>query len=189
MRGPLSPGGARRLTDNGPAYRCKLLNAWLRKHGVLHLFNLPHTTQHNPQAERTNGLLKAAAEIGPEAPPITSHADAIEALVLGARRLADRPRAVLDGQTTDERHRVAPRWYTQASRKEVLDDARRAREHALRDLDQPRARRRAEPSSTPCNNTNSFHEPEAEASSRPSNAKEFRERYSSSWLTIVLVHG
>lgn len=45
-------------TDNGPAYRSRALEKYLRLHRVVHLLNLPRTPQHNAWAERAIGEIK-----------------------------------------------------------------------------------------------------------------------------------
>jgi hypothetical protein len=102
------------------------VRAWCAEHEVILLFNLPHTPQHNPRAERTNGDLKRA--IGLEhvaargADPLQGHVCITEAGVLSTRaELAARlaaawhaldvhtPRASLENLTPRELDRIAPR--------------------------------------------------------------------------------
>ena len=39
------------VTDNGGTYRSTAVADWMRQRAVLHLFNLPHTPQHNGCSE------------------------------------------------------------------------------------------------------------------------------------------
>ena len=52
------------VTDNGSVYASKDVRLYLDAHQVVHLFNRPHTPQHNPWGERANGVLKAESELG-----------------------------------------------------------------------------------------------------------------------------
>jgi len=52
------------LTDNGGAYQSDAVAAWCRQHGVLHLFSLPHTPQHNGCCEHGMRELKEDALLG-----------------------------------------------------------------------------------------------------------------------------
>jgi transposase InsO family protein len=52
------------VTDNGPPYCSEVLEEWLDTRGVVHLFSLPHTPQHNASAERANGEIKEDTGLG-----------------------------------------------------------------------------------------------------------------------------
>jgi transposase InsO family protein len=52
------------VTDNGPAYRSRELAVYLHALGVLHLFSLPRTPQHNAWAERGMREIKEATPLG-----------------------------------------------------------------------------------------------------------------------------
>lgn len=52
------------LTDNGPAYRSRELEVYLRAMGVVHLFSLPRTPQHNAVAERGMREIKDTTPLG-----------------------------------------------------------------------------------------------------------------------------
>src|SRR5262245_875925 len=52
------------VTDNGPAYRSRELAVYLHAMGVVHLFNLPRTPQHNACAERGMREIKETTPLG-----------------------------------------------------------------------------------------------------------------------------
>ncbi len=52
------------ITDNGSTYPSRELEAYVRAMGVVHLFSLPHTLQHNPCAERGMREIKDEAPLG-----------------------------------------------------------------------------------------------------------------------------
>jgi transposase InsO family protein len=52
------------MTDNGPVYRSGEVAQWCDRHGIVQLFTLPHTPQHNAVAERANGELKQETGLG-----------------------------------------------------------------------------------------------------------------------------
>jgi transposase InsO family protein len=52
------------ITDNGPAYRSRELDVYLCAMGVVHLFSLPRTPQHNAPAERGMREIKDTTPLG-----------------------------------------------------------------------------------------------------------------------------
>lgn len=134
------------FTDNGPPYKSADFLAFLERHHIVHVPNLPHTPQHNAAAERMNRDVKDASELG-KGTRITSLDDAARSLLAGVALVNVRPRGVLDGESALVRHLLADRWYTPEHRKEIHDTARAAVDAVPRDIGTPRqyrlARRRA----------------------------------------------
>ena len=52
------------VTDNGPAYTSDEVALWCFWHGVVHLYSLPRTPQHNPCAEHGMRELKEECTLG-----------------------------------------------------------------------------------------------------------------------------
>lgn len=65
------------MTDNGPAYRSRALNAWLASAGIRHRFTRPYSPWQNGKVERMNGTL---AREWAYARPYASEAERLEAL-------------------------------------------------------------------------------------------------------------
>jgi transposase InsO family protein len=51
-------------SDNGPPYTDERVARWMERHGVVHLFNLPHTPRHNAAVEHGHRELKAECGLG-----------------------------------------------------------------------------------------------------------------------------
>ena len=130
------------MTDNGPAYRSKVVADFLAGHGVMHLRSEPRTPQHNPCAE--HGMRELKELSGLDASVRVTLPDAVDRLRDARWRLDHlRPRASRGWKTAVQYDRVLAPWYHAVSRRELVDAARRSVQDAVRDLEGARARRRA----------------------------------------------
>jgi transposase InsO family protein len=130
-------------TDNGGPYVASEVERWLAEHEVVHLISLPHTPQHNAWIERAFRELEA--EAGLDAGVVLDSPDEALLRLLDARRRleAHRPRACLGGRTAADVDRMLPSWEAAVDRGTFYAAACHARDEALRDVADARARRRA----------------------------------------------
>jgi transposase InsO family protein len=131
-------------TDNGGPYKSRALRRWCRKHGVVQLFNLPRTPQHNAEAEHGIGEIKSEAEL-PRRFDVAPNAVAM-VLVLQALQRIDhvRPRPTRGGLTAAAADGCLPSWRLRVSRERFYATARCAHRLAVLDCPAGRARLRAE---------------------------------------------
>lgn len=131
-------------TDNGAAYRSKVLKGWCAAHSVLQLFSLSRTPQHNGAVEHGMFALKLAAALG-SGTIVLDQGDARARLEVARDRIdRNRPRRTRGWMTAVEADRAAPHWSTLVTREQVLENASCALSQALLHCSGKRARRRAE---------------------------------------------
>jgi transposase InsO family protein len=131
------------VTDNGGPYVSGDLARYLERHRVVHLFNLPHTPQHNAWAERAIGELKAESGLG-KGVVLRDHAEALARLRVARARLDHhRLRAALDYRTAAEAAVAWPVRYNATHRERFFGDACRRVEDAVNAHVTKYARRRA----------------------------------------------
>lgn len=131
------------LTDNGGSYRSAPVEAWCAANGVLHIFTLPHTPQHNAASEHGMHGLKRNAGLGKGA-VVLDLAEARARLEAARARVdGNRLRRTRGWRTALEADRAAPHWSLLATREEVLERAACAIRRALLYCPGRRARRRA----------------------------------------------
>ena len=132
--------------DNGSENQNALVRAWAALHEVILLFNIPHTPQHNPRAERTNGDLRVASALDKPTLKLVGGLACVQAaakelgvptrtlvgVMLGqAWRGLDEhtPRASLGNRTPCELDRISPRAEDRACRarfcREVCEERQR----------------------------------------------------------------
>ncbi len=112
------------LTDNGSAYRNKLVDSYLTAWQVVHFINLPRTPQHNSWGERANGELKAETGLG-KGVVLQSHDEARALLEPALERLNyQRPRASRNWRTPAEADAEMPRWSTHVDRPTFWEQTR-----------------------------------------------------------------
>ena len=130
-------------TDNGGAYVSAEVEAWCEQHGVLHLYSLPRTPQHNGSVEHGMCPLKSNAGLG-KGTRLESVDEARAKLVGSRDRLdAHRLRRTRNWMTPLESDQANPHWSTLVSREEVLQKAACALEQGLVNCTGKRAERRA----------------------------------------------
>jgi transposase InsO family protein len=131
------------VTDNGSIYTCETVEEWLREHGVVHLLSLPHTPQHNPWVERSNGELKAETGLGRGV--VVHDVDEVRERVETARCRLDlvRLRARLEYRTAAAADALLTGWYTVTTRERFFRTVCRRIARALPGLRSERARRKA----------------------------------------------
>jgi len=131
-------------TDNGPAYRCRLVRDYLEARQVLHLFSLPRTPQHNAVAERGIGELKEDSGLG-KGVVLPDAETATLCLQASARRLDRvRRRACLGYRTAAQADAVLPRADARVDRARLFEVTRCAIGRAVLGCRNDRERRRAE---------------------------------------------
>ena len=148
--------------DNGPENNNELVRAYLATERVIMLWNVPHTPEHNAPIENFFGELKLELEaldelVAPVPDPSEVPVCSSEAGVSStrahfqrcvprlARRLNERRvRASRGGFTAAQLDRLMPRAEDLVSRDRFYDTACAAIGSAVQDIDDPRARRRAE---------------------------------------------
>lgn len=132
-------------SDNGGENSGPAVRALLERYQVIHLRNVPHTPQHNPSAERANGLLKETLGIRRGDPPRRLSCDDWQTRLDLARNWMNSsfPRPSRDGKTPLDFHAALPSWYAAFSREDFYAAARSAVEHAVKSTENPRMRRRA----------------------------------------------
>jgi transposase InsO family protein len=131
------------LTDNGGPYISEPLAAWCAQHGVVHLFSLPRTPQHNAASEHGMYELKFDTGLGKGA-RVHDIEDA-RALLEDARERVDghRLRRTRDWKTAVDADRGMPHWSAVVTRTAFLAEVTCAIDTALTNLSSTRARRRA----------------------------------------------
>ena len=131
------------VTDNGGTYRSWAVEAWCRLFGVVHLFSLPRTPQHNAASEHGMRELKEDADLGKGVllPDIEHPA----ARLLAARDRIDghRPRRTRGWRTAIDDDLARPHWRETLTRAEVLDAVSCGILPAVLHSEPGRARRRA----------------------------------------------
>ena len=131
------------LNDNGGAYRSVEVTTWCERHGVLHLFSLPRTPQHNAASEHGMRGLKLGSGLD-DGRAVIDIDEACEALELARDRIdRHRLRRTRGWMTAMEADRVMPHWSASVTREQVLEKASCALEEALLHCQGKRARRRA----------------------------------------------
>jgi transposase InsO family protein len=132
------------VTDNGGPYRSKALRRWLRRRKVIHLFNEPHTPEHNPWVEHGHGehqqeMMLDACDAPLDLPTLRAElARATSTLDHG------RLRATRGWKTADECDLGLPPASGVISRAVFYRAACQAIARAVEGLDKARERRRAE---------------------------------------------
>jgi transposase InsO family protein len=131
------------VTDNGSIYTREDVETWLAERGVVHLLSMPHTPQHNPWVERTNGELKAETELGRGV--VVASAEGIPERVETARCRLDRERlrAQRGVRTAAAADSELTPWYDLATRERFLATLRRRLDEALQGLEKAREVRKA----------------------------------------------
>ncbi len=132
-------------SDNGSCFVAEEVEAFLWRHHIVHLRNVPHTPEHNPWAEKAIGELKAESGLGKGEILHTGPAEGLRRLEEARGRLDGlRPRQCLGWRTPLAVDAVLPRAYDLVDRRVFYETALRAVERAVHGIDNPRARRRAE---------------------------------------------
>jgi hypothetical protein len=131
------------ITDNGGPYSGELMAAWCRAHGVLHLFTLPRTPQHNAASEHGMRDLKEGSPLGKGA--LVDDIEIAHAMLVQNRDRIDgnRLRATRGWMTAVEYDRASPHWETLVGREEVYREAACAIRRAVLDSKNKRAERLA----------------------------------------------
>jgi transposase InsO family protein len=113
------------MTDNGPAYKCQAVQAWLRDHQVIHLASRPRTPTDNAAVERAIGEAKAVRGLG-KGVRLRSRADGPKYLDQALQALNKGwPRASRGGRTANQLERELPHWRTKVSRRRFYLETRR----------------------------------------------------------------
>src|SRR5690606_3235644 len=131
------------LADNGAAYGSAEVERYLAARQVVRLKSLPHTPQHNPWVERTNGELKATTGLGKGA-VIASVSRTAAWIRAACERLNRRPRACLGDRSPAWMDERMPVGYDVVPRERFYRECHEAVDHAVEHLTNRRARRRAE---------------------------------------------
>ncbi len=131
-------------TDNGAAYSSQEVAEWCEEHGVVQLFSLPHTPQHNAPSEHGMLELKELAALG-KGVRVVDNTNALARLE-GARDVLDghRLRRTRGWLTALESDAARPPWTSVVSREEVLMRVSCRIDGAVLHSAPGRARRRAE---------------------------------------------
>jgi len=131
------------ISDNGGAYRSKLVAAQCKTHGVLHLFTLPRTPQHNAASEHGMRELKEDAGLGKGT--LVDDVGQVHAALARCRDRIDgnRLRQTREWMTAVEYDRESPHWETLVSREEVYEKATCAIRQAVLDSKNKREERLA----------------------------------------------
>ena len=129
-------------TDNGPENCNAVVSAYLARHQVVHLRNLPRVPQHNSWAERGVQEVKEAA--GCHAGELCNPGELEARINAAVRRLNARPRPSRGWKSADEMTAAEPPAEALVDRGCFSAAARSAVEEAVRDLEDGRARRMAE---------------------------------------------
>jgi transposase InsO family protein len=126
--------------DNGAAYAAQRTRSWCADHGVLQLFSLPRTPQHNAIAERGIRDLKEDSGLGDEV--VGDIVEVRDRLARSVERIdALWPRPSKGGQTLRAVHAAMPSWRGQVDRGAIYEAATCAIRKAVLDCDSARARR------------------------------------------------
>jgi len=131
------------LTDNGGAYVSDAVEAWCRRHRVLHLLSLPRTPQHNGASEHGMRELKHDAALG-KGTLVLDMREA-RALLEASRHRIDRHRLrrTRGWRTAVQADRGMPHWSALVSREDLWERATCEISRALLHCQGERARRRA----------------------------------------------
>ena len=130
-------------TDNGPENRGEV-DTWCQRQGVVRLWNLPHTPEHNPWVEHGNAELKAESGLG-KGVVLGSVLDVAGALIEAVKRIdTRRPRATRGWRTARQVYCELPAAGSLVDRKRFVIDAACAIKGALQDCTSSRERRLAE---------------------------------------------
>jgi len=130
-------------SDNAATYRSELVRDWGARHGVVQLFNRPHTPQHNGAAEHGMRELKEESLLGKGV--LVLDKEAARARLEAARDKLDqhRLRATRGWKTAVEADRGHPPWSTLTTRADFLQEVACRMARTLLDSPQGPARRRA----------------------------------------------
>lgn len=130
-------------TDNGPENVNHLVEAWLHKHQVVHLKNLPHTPQHNAWAERGVRELREVTGIRSWSRVTV---EGVQEVLESAWRFLNRCRLrpSLGGRTSEDVARNDSVLYTPEYRDAFYRTVCKAQQEAVLDLHGAYARRIAE---------------------------------------------
>ena len=131
------------VSDNGPPYRSAAVATWCAEHGVLHLFSLPRTPQHNAASDHGMCELEEDTLIGKGTRVVDTDAT-LTALQASRDRIdAHQLRRTRGWRTAVEADRVHPNGNDLTSRKRVLEEVACGLEQAALYSKGRRARRRA----------------------------------------------
>jgi transposase InsO family protein len=131
------------ITDHGGSYRSRAVAAWCRRYGVLHLFTVPHTPQHNAGSERGMRDLKEETLLG-KGVLVLDTGEACAALVDAVRRIdGHRLRASRGWRTAVEDDLQRPSWQAHVDRDALYQAVACAILPAVLNSANGRARRRA----------------------------------------------
>jgi hypothetical protein len=153
--------------DNGPAHRNERVRAYLAAERVVVLWNVPRTPEHNPWVESLHGELKLELDARGEletrgAEPSEGHGSLAEAGVPSTRSrlegcarrvtrvLNQRVRTSRGGFTAEQLDSLLACAEDLVSRDRFYEAACAAQRDAVLDIENPRARRRAEREATLC---------------------------------------
>lgn len=131
------------LTDNGGTYRSDAVDAWCRARGVVHLYSLPRTPQHNAASEHGMRELKEEAALGKGVRLRDIRVPA--ARLVAARERIDRHRLrrTRGWRTAVDDDAARRPWTDVVQRDEVLEKVSCAIRRAVLHSEPGRARRRA----------------------------------------------
>jgi hypothetical protein len=133
-------------SDGGPENIAAEVADYLRAHRIIHLRNLPHTPQHNAGTERSHRELKAALDLDPTRPlPPATDPSWGPRLDTACRTLNHHlPRQSRHWMTATAYAATLACWYHLTLRDRFYQATCSAIQEALRGLEDPRARRKAE---------------------------------------------
>ena len=131
------------ITDNGGPYRSREVVTWCELHGVLHLFSLPHTPQHNAGSEHGMRELKDETLLGKGVLVLDIELVAVQLARAIERLDGARLRASRAWRTAVDDDRQRHSWHGLVDRQALYAEATCAIEEALINYPPGRARRRA----------------------------------------------
>lgn len=121
-------------TDNGSAYCCTIVEAWLKRHCVVHLRSRPRTPTDNGATERAIGEGKALSGLG-KGIRIKRPADGPR-LLEKALKVLNRawPRSSRGGLSSRRLKKCLPHWRTKVGRQDFYETVLRAVRRRTRGL-------------------------------------------------------
>jgi hypothetical protein len=128
-------------TDNGSAYCCTVVEAWLKRHRVVHLRSRPRTPTDNAATERAIGEGKGLSGLGKGirfSRPVDGPRLLDKTLQVLNRAW---PRSSRDGLTSRQLKQRLPHWRTKVGRKEFYAAVQRAIRRRTRGLKGRKLRR------------------------------------------------
>jgi len=132
------------ISDNGSPYRGQHVAHWCAENGVLQLFTIPRTPQHNPASEHGMGELKRGTPLG-KGTLVLDNAAACALLVRRRNQLDGRRlRPTRGWRTAVDFDRASPSWDTLVRREVFYREGTCAIQRAVLDSNTGRERRRAE---------------------------------------------